>query len=49
MGGVNVSGIVKDAVLNLGLGAVPQLSHLLRDAVGVAQREENLPFFWTNN
>jgi hypothetical protein len=30
MGGVNVSGIVKDAALNLGLGAVPQLSHLLR-------------------
>jgi hypothetical protein len=32
MGGVNLSGIVKDAALNLGPGAVPQLSHLLRGA-----------------
>ena len=48
MGGVNLSGIVKDAALNLGPGAVPQLSHLLRDAYSVAQREENLPFSWTN-
>ena len=48
MGGVNLSPRLRAAALNLGFGAVPQLSHLLRDAVSVAQKEENLPFFWTN-
>ena len=34
------AGWLRAAALNLGLGAVPQLSHLLRAAGGGAQKEE---------
>jgi len=41
--------LLRAAALNLGFGAVPQLSHLLRAACGGAQKEEKEFFGDTPN